>query len=250
MQRNELVQFLDEYLKIPEIKDYGPQGLQIEGRAEILKIIGAVDAHLPVVETALARGADMLLVHHGIFWGGPQKISGGFGRLVRTYIQADLNLYAAHLALDAHPEVGNNAQLARRLGLNVTSWWGKVNGVPLAALAESPEPITFEELTNRYREAVGDVKLVLAHGPQQIRRVGILSGSGARQIEEAAALGCDAFITGETSHAQFYDAFNYGMNVLYGGHYGTETVGVQALGQLIADKFGVEFEFVDIPTGI
>jgi dinuclear metal center YbgI/SA1388 family protein len=250
MQRDELVQFLDEYLKIAEIKDYGPQGLQIEGSAEIHKIIGAVDAHLPVVETALARGADMPLVHHGIFWGGPQKISGSFGRLVRAYMQADLNLYAAHLALDAHPEVGNNAQLARRLGLDVISWWGKVNGVPLAVLAESAQPISFDELAARYQNTVGDVKLVLAHGPQQIRRVGILSGSGARQIEEAAALGCDAFITGETSHAQFYDAFNYGMNVLYGGHYGTETVGVQALGQLLAARFGVSFEFVDLPTGL
>ena len=245
-----MVRFLDEYLKISEIKDYGPQGLQIEGRDEIRKIIGAVDAHLPVVETALSHGADMLLVHHGIFWGGPQKISGGYGRLVRAYIQADLNLYAAHLALDAHPEVGNNAQLARRLGLEVTAWWGKVNGVPLAALAESPAPITFDELTACYQEQVGDVKLFLAHGPQQIRRVGILSGSGARQIEEAAALGCDAFITGETSHAQYYDALNHGMNVLYGGHYTSETVGVQALGQLLVEKFGVEFEFVDLPTGI
>lgn len=250
MQRDELTQFLDEYLKIPEIKDYGPQGLQIEGRTEIHKIIGAVDAHLPVVEMALARGADMLLVHHGIFWGGPQKIAGGYGRLVRTYIQADLNLYAAHLALDAHPEVGNNAQLARRLGLEVTSWWGKVNGVPLAALAESPEPISFDELVARYREAVGDVKLVLAHGPTQIRRVGILSGFGAREIEEAASLGCDAFVTGETSHAQYYDALNNGMNVLYGGHYTSETVGVQALGQLLNEKFGVAFEFVDLPTGL
>ncbi|MCB0113067.1 MAG: Nif3-like dinuclear metal center hexameric protein [Caldilineaceae bacterium] len=250
MQRDELVQFLDEYLKIPEIKDYGPQGLQIEGRGEIHKIIGAVDAHLPVVETALARGADMLLVHHGIFWGGPQKIAGGYGRLVRAYIQADLNLYAALLALDAHPEVGNNAQLARRLGLEVTSWWGRVNGVPLAALAESPEPISFDELTARYRAAVGDVNLVLAHGPAQIHRVGILSGFGAREIEEAASLGCDAFITGETSHAQYYDALNFGMNVLYGGHYTSETVGVQALGQLLVEKFGVAFEFVDLPTGL
>lgn len=250
MQRDELVRFLDDYLRIAEIKDYGPQGLQIEGRAEIRKIVGAVDAHLPVVEAARARGADLLLVHHGIFWGGPQKISGGYGRLVRAYIQADLNLYAAHLALDAHPEVGNNAQLARRLGLEVSGWWGKVNGVPLAVLAEAPQPLTFDELAARYRAQVGNVNLVLAHGPAQIRRVGILSGFGARQIEEAAELGCDAFITGETSHAQYYDAFNHSMNVLYGGHYTSETVGVQALGQHLVDQFGIEFEFIDLPTGL
>jgi dinuclear metal center YbgI/SA1388 family protein len=250
MQRDELVQYLDDYLKIAEIKDYGPQGLQIEGRADVQRIIGMVDAHQPCVEAALAQGADLLLVHHGIFWGGPQKVSGSFGRLVRTYIRADLNLYAAHLALDAHPDIGNNAELARRLGLDVEDWWGKVNGVPLASLANSGEPLTVEVLVGRYEEKVGPVKLVLAHGPAQIRRVGILSGFGARQIEEAAALGCDAFITGETSHAQYYDALNAGINVIYGGHYTSETVGVQALGHHLQEKFGLDFEFIDLPTGL
>ncbi len=250
MQRAELVRYLDDYLKIAEIKDYGPQGLQIEGRDEVNKIVGAVDAHLPSVEAALKRGADLLLVHHGIFWGAPQKLSGGYGRLVRAYMQTDLNLYAAHLALDAHQEVGNNAQLAARLGLTVSNWWGKVNGVPLAVLAEAAQPLTLDALVTRYRERVGDVNLVLAHGPAQIRRVGILSGFGARQIEEAAELGCDAFITGETSHAQYYDAFNYGINVIYGGHYTSETVGVQALGQHLVDAFGIQFEFIDLPTGL
>jgi dinuclear metal center YbgI/SA1388 family protein len=250
MQRDELVRYLDDYLKIAEIKDYGPQGLQIEGRADVQRIVGMVDAHQPCVEAALAQGADLLLVHHGIFWGGPQKLSGSFGKLVRTHFQADLNLYAAHLALDAHQEIGNNAELARRLGLDIEDWWGKVNGVPLASLAGSSEPLTVEMLVQRYEEEVGPVKLVLAHGPAQIRRVGILSGFGARQIEEAAALGCDAFITGETSHAQYYDALNAGINVIYGGHYTSETVGVQALGHHLQEKFGLDFVFIDLPTGL
>lgn len=250
MQRDELIHYLDDYLKIAEIKDYGPQGLQIEGRADVQRIVGMVDAHQPCVEAALAQGADLLLVHHGIFWGGPQKLSGSFGKLVRTYIQADLNLYAAHLALDAHQEIGNNAELARRLGLDIEEWWGKVNGVPLASLAQSSKPMTVETLVQRYEKEVGPVKLVLAHGPAQIRRVGILSGFGARQIEEAAALGCDAFITGETSHAQYYDALNAGINVIYGGHYTSETVGVQALGHHLQEKFGLDFEFIDLPTGL
>lgn len=250
MQRDELVRYLDGYLRIAEIKDYGPQGLQIEGRAEVQRIVGMVDAHQPCVEAALARGADLLLVHHGIFWGGPQRLSGSFGKLVRTYIAADLNLYAAHLALDAHPEVGNNAELARRLGLDIFNWWGNVNSVPLASLAESSEALTVEALVQRYEERVGPVKLVLAHGPAQIRRVGILSGFGARQIEEAAALGCDAFLTGETSHAQYYDALNAGINVIYGGHYTSETVGVQALGRHLQAAFGLDFEFIDLPTGL
>lgn len=250
MQRDELVRYLDDYLKIGEIRDYGPQGLQIEGRAEIQKLVGMVDAHQPCVEAALAAGADLLLVHHGIFWGETKRLSGSFGRLVRTYLEADLNLYAAHLALDAHPEVGNNAELANKLGLAIQEWWGKVNGVPLAVLTEADAALTLDELVQRYEAAVGPVNLVLSHGPAQIRRVGILSGFGARQIEEAAALGCDAFITGETSHAQYYDALNAGIHVIYGGHYTSETVGVQALGRHLAEKFGVKFEFIDLPTGL
>lgn len=250
MKRDELVAYLDSYLRIGEIADYGPQGLQVEGKGEVRKIVATVDSHQPCVEAALERGADLLLVHHGLFWGHEKRIVGSFGKLVRTFIENGLNLYAAHLALDAHPEVGNNAALARLLGLTVTDWWGNAKGTPIAALAEFPEPVSMDELTARYEAAVGSVKLALAHGPAAIRRVGILSGFGATSIQQAADLGCDAFVTGETSHAQFYEALNAGLNVLYGGHYGTETVGVQALGRHLAEKFGVEFEFVDLPTGL
>src|SRR5690606_27508809 len=119
MRRADLVAYLNEYLRIEEIRDYGPQGLQIEGRGEVNRIVGMVDAQLPCAVEAIARGADLLLVHHGIFWGPSQPLRDAFGALVRTYIDADLNLYAAHLALDAHPIVGNNAELARHLGLEV-----------------------------------------------------------------------------------------------------------------------------------
>jgi len=250
MQRSELTSYLDQYLDIPNIKDYGPQGLQIEGRAEVRRIVGLVDAHQPCVEAALAHRADLMLVHHGIFWGLPKLLRGSYGQLVRTFMQNNLNLYAAHLALDAHPEVGNNAELARRLGLAVIDWWANVNGKKIAVLAQAPEAVRLDELVQRFEQTVGPVKLVLAHGPQSIQRVGILSGFGAREIEEAAALGCDLFITGETSHAQYYDALNAGINVLYGGHYTTEIVGVQALGRHLQAKFGLEFEFIDLPTGL
>ncbi len=250
MQRDELVNYLDTYLRMGEIADYGPQGLQVEGRVDIHKIVALVDSHQPCVEAALERGADLMLVHHGLFWGHEKRIAGSFGKLVRTFIQNDLNLYAAHLALDAHPEVGNNAELARLLGLGVTEWWGSAKGTPIAALAESPEAISMDELCARYETAVGSIKLALAHGPATIRRVGILSGFGATNIQQAADLGCDAFVTGETSHAQYYEALNAGINVIYGGHYGTETVGVQALGKHLAQKFGLAFEFVDLPTGV
>ena len=250
MNRTELIDYLDNYLRINEIRDYGPQGLQIEGREEVERIVGLVDAHQPCVEAALSLGADLMLVHHGIFWGAPKKLSGSYGRLVRTFFEARLNLYVAHLALDAHPQVGNNAELARRLGLEVIDWWGNANGVKLAALATVQHGVKLDYLVDRFEQNVGPVKLVQAYGPRIVHRVGILSGFGAREIEEAATLGCDLYLTGETSHAQFYDAQNAAVNVIYGGHYTTETVGVQALGNHLQSKFGIQFEFVDLPTGL
>lgn len=250
MERTELVTYLDNYLQIKAIKDYGPQGLQIEGRSEVKRIIGLVDAHQPCVEAALERDADLMLVHHGIFWGPPKRLAASYGQLVRTYMEANLNLYAAHLALDAHHEVGNNAELARRLGLTVQDWWGTVNGTPLAALTDVNEEITLDALVSRFEESVGPIKVVQAHGSAKVKRVGILSGFGASHIDEAASLGCDTYITGETSHAQYYDALNAGINVIYAGHYTSETVGVQALGLHLQEKFDLDFEFIDLPTGM
>ena len=250
VKRTELVAYLDKFLRIEEIRDYGPQGLQVEGRDEVRKIIGIVDAHQPCVDAALVQGADLLLVHHGIFWGPPKPLRGSYARLVRTMFDANLNLYAAHLALDAHPEVGNNAELARRLGIEVIDWWGNANGVKLAVLATAPHGTKLDYLLDRFEQHVGPVKLVQSYGPRIVHRVGILSGSGAREIEAAAAMGCDLYITGETSHAQYYDAQNLGINVLYGGHYTTETVGVQALGRHLQEKFGIAFDFIDLPTGL
>jgi len=250
MQRNDLITYLDTYLNIAAIKDYGPQGLQIEGKEEVNTIVGMVDAQLPSVEAALAQKADLLLVHHGIFWGGAKPLRGGYGKLVRSYLASELNLYAAHLALDAHREIGNNAELARRLGLEIIDWWGNANGVKLAALAVNDHGVKLDYLVDRFEHSVGPLKLVQAHGPRIIHKVGILSGFGAREIEEAATLGCDLYITGETSHAQYYDAQNAGINVIYGGHYTTETVGVQALGKHLAEQFGLAFTFIDLPTGL
>lgn len=250
MKQAELVRYLDEYLHIGEIGDYGPQGLQIEGKEEVQRIVGTVDAHQPCVDAAVARNADMLLVHHGIFWGGPKRLAGSYGRLVRTFLAHDINLYAAHLALDAHPVLGNNTELARRLGMEVIGRWANVKGVDIGVIAEPPAGIKLDYLVTHFEQVVGPVQVVLSHGPRIVHKVGIVSGFGADYIEEAAALGCDTFLTGETSHAQYYDALNSGINVIYGGHYTTETVGVQALGLHLASQFGLDFEFVDLPTGM
>lgn len=248
MKRAELVEYLNQYLRIDEIPDYGPQGLQVEGREDVRKIVGMVDAQLPCVAAALEANADLLLVHHGIFWGPAAPLRGSLGNLVRAIMGSGLNLFAAHLSLDAHPEVGNNAELARRLGLETVGRWAKVNGVDLAVLAEEENGVKVDYLVDRYEQTVGPVKVVQAHGPRIVHRVGIMSGSGAKYIYEAKALGCDLYVTGETSHANYYDALNAGLNVIYGGHYTTETVGVQALGLHLQERFDLDFEFIDLPT--
>jgi len=250
MQRDELVRYLDAYLRIGEIKDYGPQGLQVEGRAEVNVIVGAVDAHLPCVEAALRAQADLMLVHHGILWGPARVLSGSYGQLVRAFMSANLNLYSAHLALDGHPDVGNNVELAHRLGLEVANWWAPFNGVNIGVIATAPDGVTFASLVDIFAATVSEPRLVQPWGRPFIEKVAILSGGGAGEIEAAVALGCDTVVTGETSHVHYYDAQNLGVNVLYGGHYGTETVGVQALGAHLAIRFGIEFRFVDLPTGV
>jgi dinuclear metal center YbgI/SA1388 family protein len=250
MKRDDLVGYLNEYLRIEEIADYGPQGLQVEGGEEVNKVVGMVDSQGPCVAAAIQAGADLLLVHHGIFWGSAKPLRGSLGRLVRLIMESELNLYAAHLALDAHPEVGNNAELARRLGLHIVETWCRTNGTDIAVLAFEPEGVKLDYLVDRFEQHVGPVKLVQPHGPRLAHRVGILSGSGTKYIEEAVALGCDTFITGEPSHAHYYEALNHSINIIYGGHYTTEIVGVQALGLHLQERFGIEFEFIDLPTGL
>jgi dinuclear metal center YbgI/SA1388 family protein len=250
MQRDELVHYLNQYLRIDEIKDYGPQGLQIEGRSEVNTIVGAVDSHLPCVEAALLHEADLMLVHHGIMWGPARLLSGHYGLLVRTLMMAHLNLYAAHLALDGHPEVGNNVELARRLGLEVSDWWAPFNGVKIGVIAAATQGVSFAHLVDRFAQNVGRPNIVQPFGAPASTKVAILSGGGAGEIEAAVALGCDTIITGETSHVHYYDAQNLGVNVLYGGHYTSETVGVQALGEHLANRFNLSFRFVDLPTGV
>jgi len=250
MRRDELVAYVNDYVRIHEFDDYGPQGLQVEGGDEVQKITLSVDAALPVLAAAVAAGAQFHLVHHGIFWDAPQLLNGPLGQQVRTLIKADVSLYAVHLALDAHPEVGNNAVLARLLGIEVTDWWAKAKGNPVGMLGEAPAGLQFKEFLSRVNKVLGVQARTAAHGPQSVKRIGIVSGGGAGQVGEAAALGIDTYLTGEATHTHFWDAAAYGVNVIYAGHYATETVGVKALGAHLAAKFGLKTEFLDFPTGL
>lgn len=251
MERAALVEFLDGYLRIAEIEDIGPQGLQVESdNRQIGRLALAVDTSPSVIEAAADWRADMLLVHHGLLWRSVERIAGPFGQRVRLLLKHGINLYAAHLALDAHPVVGNNAVLANLLGVSIDEWWFAQAGTAMAVYGSVPPDTQLESFLNRIEEALGTQALLLAHGPQTVANVAILSGAGAGEVAAARALGADTFLTGETSHANFYAASDHGMNVIFAGHYATETVGVRALGRLLSQRFELETRFMDFPTGM
>lgn len=248
MLRDELVQYLDQFLGVNQISDYGPQGLQVEGVEEVKRIAFTVDAGLPCIDAAIKVGAQMQIVHHGLFWGGPEPIRGPFGLRVRRLIESNINLYAAHLPLDAHPEIGNNAELARMLDLTVESWFCNVKGTDIGLICAAAEGLTLDDVLKVVKARLGSEPRVLAHGPSTIQRVAIVSGDGASCAAEAASLGADTLLTGEISHSHFYTALDYGLNIIFAGHYASETVGLKALGRHLNGRFGLETVFIDLPT--
>ena len=251
MQRDDLVEYLNRYLRIDEIKDYGPQGLQVEtDNSEIKRIALAVDVAPPIIRAAAEWDADMLLVHHGILWRTVERIAGPLGSRVRALLSSGINLYAAHLPLDAHPEVGNNAVLGNMLGILELNWWCDVNGTPLAVYGDMETKRPLDQFVAHVNKELGTDCRVLANGSDRVRKLAILSGFGADRIAEAQALGVDTFLTGEMSHANYWASADFGINVIFAGHYATETVGVKALGNLLNTTFGIETKFFDFPTGM
>lgn len=250
MKRNELVTYLDGYLGCRAAQDYSDNGLQVEGADEVRRLAFAVDACQETIEGAIGSGAQMLIVHHGLFWGKPLRIVGPHRRRVKALLDGDCSLYAVHLPLDRHPEVGNNAQLARLLGLKVVGGLGEAFGVPVGVVATAPDTMTRDQLVAELSAILGGAPLVTPGGPAEIRQVGIISGGAAKEIAAAAEAGCDTYITGETSHSSYHDAAEYGINVIYAGHYATETIGLKALGTHLFEKLGLHGSFIDRPTGL
>jgi dinuclear metal center YbgI/SA1388 family protein len=249
MDRTALINYMDTYLRIAEVKDFGLQGLQVETENDtVTRIALGVDTSPAIIEAAAEWQADMLIVHHGVLWGKEQRIAGPLGKRVRLLMKHGINLYSAHLPLDAHPEVGNNAVLAKMFGVQVDGWWCEALNAPLGTVGAVAPDTTLLDLERRIAEQLHVPTRTLAYGPQTVSRVAILSGYGADQITEAQATGADTFITGETSHAHYWAAADYGMNVIFAGHYATETVGVIALGEHLASKFNLQVKFLDFPT--
>ena len=249
IRRDELVAHLDKYLRIAEIPDSSPNGLQVQGADRVRRIAYAVDVGVHTIRVAQEERADFLLVHHGLWWGKHVQITGTMHARIATLIGADMSLYTAHLPLDCHPKVGNNAELARLLGLRVESTFGEYKGVQIGVIGTTSKPpslAAFAALVEKELDGPADV---FAFGPKTVRRVGIVTGAGAMLAEEAARAGCDTLLTGETSHAAMHPAREAGINLVFGGHYATETVGLQALQRYIEKQFGVPGVFVNAPTG-
>lgn len=250
MQLTELTAYLDDYLAIRDVPDWknAHNGLQVEGRANVRRIAVAVDACLATIEQAVAGGADLMIVHHGLFWGCTAPVTGAYYRRLAALIKNDLALYSCHTPLDAHPEVGNNHVLARQLGLTVGGMFAEREGVPLGVWAETEMPRA--AFVERVRGALGVEPHVIATGPEVVRKVGIITGGAGDWVDRAAAIGCDTFLTGEGAHHTYFEAEERGLNAFYAGHYATETVGVKALATHLEQRFGLETFFLDHPTGL
>ncbi|HEU4454830.1 MAG TPA: Nif3-like dinuclear metal center hexameric protein [Longimicrobium sp.] len=250
MRLNDLREYLDGYLRVAEVPDWGGalNGLQVDSPREIGRIAVAVDAARATVEAAVAWGADLLLVHHGLFWDGNQPVTGRRYRRLKAILDADLAVYAAHLPLDVHPEVGNNAVLARELGIEPRGSFSEYKGMPIGVWGELET--TRGELAERVARVLGGPVHVVAGGPERIRRVGVITGGAGDEVGAAARAGLDAFVTGEGKHHNFFDAEEGGINLFLGGHYATEVWGVRALARHLEERFGLEWTFIDHPTGL
>jgi dinuclear metal center YbgI/SA1388 family protein len=245
-----IVTWLDRTLRTREVTDYPGawNGLQIENSGAVTKIGAAVDACEPVLAEAASRGVTLLLVHHGLFWGGVQPVVGAVYRKMRTALAHDLALYSSHLPLDLHPTLGNNARLARALGFKKRAPFFVSKGQPIGVQTRAALPLA--ELACRLERVLGSAPHLCAGGPAKTARIGIVTGGAGGEVAQAAAEGVDTFITGEGPHHSYTLAEELGVNLFYGGHYATETFGVKALAAAAAKKFRVPWEFIDHPTGL
>ncbi len=244
--RDEILAFADELLDLASFADYGPMGLQVIGSDEVTRIACAVSASRELFEHAAALGAQLVLVHHGILWNNePRVVDRRMRGRLEALFAADLTLAAYHLALDAHPEIGNNVLLAKELGVAVTEPFAGV-GVGGAL----PRPATLDAVLARVRDRLGRDPLVFGYGPERVERVAIVSGGAAQYVVEAATAGYDLYVTGEAAEPTMMTARELGVHFVAAGHYATERLGIQALAARIAERFGIEWQFVELTNPV
>jgi len=245
-----VVEYCDRTLRTAEVQDYerAANGLQVENSGTVTRIAAAVDASFATVRMAIDHGADLLIVHHGLFWGPGHPWTGKRYELMQLLLEHDLAVYSSHLPLDAHPSLGNNARLSAALGLRGTKPFFFDRGMHLGLQARAS--IHRKELAVRLAKATGSRVHTIPGGPAKCRRIGIVTGGAGAELKKAADEGVDTFVTGEGPHWTYALAEELGVNVLYGGHYATETFGVKALAAHLSRKDRVPWLFLDHPTGL
>jgi dinuclear metal center YbgI/SA1388 family protein len=258
---SEVVAYLDQYLRIREVPDdpRALNGLQVENTGMIGSIVAAVDASQATIDGVIAglepgETPPLLLVHHGLFWDGSVPVTGRRYRRLAGLLDHDIPLYSAHSPLDVHPDVGNNAVLAERLGMRVEGWFGEYRGVAIGVWGQSPPSLQSREALalelDRVLHTLKGSATLIAGGPERPERIGIITGAAGSMIATARDAGLDTFITGEGPHHSYFDAMEFGINVIYAGHYATETLGVQAMASHLAEQFDIDWDFHDHPTGL
>ncbi|MFN3297419.1 Nif3-like dinuclear metal center hexameric protein [Caldimonas sp.] len=244
IHRDEFGAQVHALLEADRFRDYGPNGLQVEGRAEIRKLVSGVTASLALIEAAALEGADAILVHHGLFWRGQDgRVTGWMKRRLQVLLAHEINLYAYHLPLDAHPQWGNNAQLGQKLRLSVQ---GRFGDQDLGFLGVPAQPLTVAALTALLQYRLGRVPVVVEGDGRPLRRLAWCTGGAQGYFEAAIAAGADAFLTGEISEPQAHYARETGVAYFACGHHATERFGAAALGAHLAERFGLEHRFIDI----
>jgi len=250
MKLKTLIDDLNGLLKIQDIVDDSLNGLQVENRGEVQKVALAVDASAAAFEKAHESGADFLFVHHGLFWDRPVSVKGSMYHRIRLLIESNIALYAAHLPLDIHPEFGNNAQIERILGWPITNDFGEYHGSIIGKEVRFSSPVPLTQIVNDMKRKLNCEVRAWEFGKKRVCRMGYVSGGGLSLLDQAIEAGYDAFITGEPKHSSYWMAKEAGINVIFGGHYATETLGVKAVGEHIQEKWGLETVFIDLPTGL
>lgn len=245
-----IVRYCDRVLRTREIGDYSGavNGLQVENRGRVGRIASAVDASLATVRMAADVGADLLIVHHGLFWGPSHPWTGARYELLRALLEQDLAVYSAHLPLDVHPRLGNNALLCRALELSRLRPFFESHGQPIGLASQTR--VKRAVLAARLEKALGGKTLLIPAGPEVCRRIGVVTGGAGTELRRAAEEGIDTFVTGEGPHWTYALAEELKVNVFYGGHYATETFGVKALAAEVSRRFKLPWSFLDHPTGL
>jgi dinuclear metal center YbgI/SA1388 family protein len=247
---SKIVSYCDRLLHTTEVQDYegAVNGLQVDNSGRVARIAAAVDASLATVKLAVRASANLLVVHHGLFWGASHPWTGKRYELLRALLEGDLAVYSSHLPLDAHPRLGNNAHLCAALGLKKLRPFFHSHGRPIGFQAE--KRVRRADLAAAVKRATGAQPRLIFGGPEVCRRIGVVTGGAGGDLKIAAAEGVDTFITGEGPHWTYALAEELGLNVIYGGHYATETFGVKALAEHLAQRFKVPWTFLDHPSGL